>query len=100
MDVPWDITKVLPKQIRTFPEWNVAGKPKYLPFGPTQYFENTVAAHGLAAGTYTLVMRVVNPLEYKRTAKSAAPHPLRFANETQTPNGWLKLGELKKGFEG
>jgi hypothetical protein len=95
-NVPWDITKVMPQQIRVFPEWNAAGNPKYLPFGKPQYFEHTLEAHGLPPGAYTLVMRVVNPLEQKRPAKvTAPPHAFRFANETQTPNGWLKLGTIK-----
>jgi len=80
-NVPWDISRVMPKQIRVFPEWAVTGKPKYLPFGKPQYLEHTLSPHGLAAGAYTLVMRVVNPLEYKKSSKNAsAPHPLRFAN--------------------
>jgi hypothetical protein len=90
--VPWDITKVQPKQIRAFPEWGLSGKPKYVPFGKPQRFEFKTSGNGLGIGKYTLLMRVVHPLEHRKPAQP--PHPLRFANQRQTPNGWLELGEL------
>ncbi len=45
-----------------------------------------VAGHGLAAGSYTLLMGVPNPMANGR--------PLRFANSAQDQNlaGWLSLG--------
>jgi hypothetical protein len=93
--VPWDITKVQPKQIRAFPDWGLSGKPRYVPFGKPQHFEFKMSGHGLGAGKYTLLMRVVHPLEYKKRAQP--PHPLRFANQSQTPNGWLELGQFSVG---
>lgn len=49
-------------------------------------FTHRVENHGLAEGSYTLKMRVVNPLE--------GGLPLLFANEGQESNGWLTLGEI------
>lgn len=43
----------------------------------------------LPAGSYTLAIRVVNPLE--------GGLPLRFANETQQDDGWLNLGTFTQG---
>ena len=58
-----------------------------LPNTPTTWgFE--LAGHGLAAGSYTLLVGVPNPL--------AGGRPLRFANSAQDQNidGWLSLGQF------
>lgn len=60
-----------------------------LPGDPPRVWEDRIPLAGVAPGSYTLVLRVVNPL----------PNgiPLRFANETQdleTP-GWLRLGPVR-----
>ncbi len=56
-----------------------------LPSAPTTWSFD-VAGHGLAAGSYTLLMGVPNPM--------ASGRPLRFANSAQDQNldGWLSLG--------
>jgi hypothetical protein len=92
-NVPWDLRQVLPRQIHTFPDWNLPTQPKYVPFAKPRRFDFAASGHGLAEGTYTLLVRVVNPLEYRK-AQRTPPHPLRFANQTQTPNGWLELGSF------
>lgn len=92
-DTTWDLTKVMPSEIRTYPEWNVAGDPKYVPFGEPYYFDTTIAAPGLTDGYYYLVMKVVNPLE----AISAKAKKVGFANTDQDKYGWLNLGSVKIG---
>jgi hypothetical protein len=51
-------------------------------------FELSVAHPGLPKGTYTLVMRAVDPLPNGK--------PLAFANQAQgaTLPGWLTLGSI------
>ncbi|NIK70807.1 S-layer homology domain-containing protein [Paenibacillus sp. BK720] len=92
-DTAWDLTKVMPSEIRTYPEWNVAGDPKYVPFGEPYYFDTTIAAPGLNDGYYYLVMRVVNPLE----AISSKAKKVGFANTDQDKEGWLNLGPVRIG---
>ncbi|MFC5529655.1 S-layer homology domain-containing protein [Cohnella yongneupensis] len=92
-DTSWDITKVQPVQIRTYPEWNVPGDPKYVPFGEPYYFDTTVADPDLNDGYYYLVMKVVNPLE----ATSAKAKKVGFANADQDAAGWLNLGSVLIG---
>jgi Domain of unknown function (DUF4832) len=64
----WDLRKVLPDAPQT---WNF-----------------DIAGHGLPAGSYTLLVGVLNPL--------AGGRPLRFANNSQDENidGWLSLGQF------
>lgn len=57
-----------------------------LPGDAPREWEDTLDVTGLAAGTFTLAVRVPNPLSGGR--------PLRFANETQAADGWLALGEV------
>ncbi|MFD0670978.1 DUF4832 domain-containing protein [Cohnella sp. GCM10027633] len=102
----WDLRTIMPKQVRAFPEWNVPGNPTYVDFGQPQYFDATVNAAGVASGQYSLVMRVVNPLERITEASVRAkgqlpaylpwynPLPLLFANTTQGSDGWLGLGSI------
>ncbi|WP_217592023.1 S-layer homology domain-containing protein [Cohnella sp. GbtcB17] len=92
-DTTWDITKVQPAQIRTYPEWNVPGNPKYVPFGEPYYFDTTIADPALSDGYYYLVMKVVNPLE----AISSKAKRVGFANADQDKEGWLNLGTLLMG---
>jgi len=104
-DTNWDITQVQPLQIRAFPDWNVGANPTYLSYGYPLYNDTTVSTIGLS-GTYTLVMRVVNPLEgLSEAAVRAAGHiqsyqpflpakKLRFANAEQNADGWLSLGSV------
>ncbi|MFC4098422.1 S-layer homology domain-containing protein [Paenibacillus xanthanilyticus] len=92
-DTTWDITKVMPLQIRTYPEWNVPGDPEYVPFGEPYYFDASIAAPGLNDGYYYLVMKVVNPLE----AMSTKAKKVGFANADQDKDGWLNLGPVLIG---
>lgn len=92
-DTSWDMTKVMPLQIRTYPEWNVAGDPKYVTFGEPYYFDTSIATSGLNDGYYYLVMKVVNPLE----AISDKAKKVRFANTDQDKDGWLNLGPVRIG---
>lgn len=57
--------------------------------GTTKTFEHTVAAPGLAAGTYNMCIRVVNPL--------TNGNKLGFANAGQNADGWLDLGSFTVG---
>ncbi|MBM7567751.1 S-layer homology domain-containing protein [Paenibacillus sacheonensis] len=92
-DTAWDMTKVMPSQIRTYPEWNVAGDPKYVPFGEPYYFDTTIAEPGLNDGYYYVVMKVVNPL----AAISNKAKQVGFANANQDAEGWLNLGAVRIG---
>lgn len=92
-ETSWDITKVQPAQIRTYPEWNVPGNPKYVPFGEPYYFDTTINDPGLGDGYYYLVMKVVNPLE----AISNKAKQVGFANTDQDKAGWLNLGTVLMG---
>lgn len=92
-ETPWDITKVQPAQIRTYPEWSVDGNPKYVPFGEPYYFDTTINAPALSDGYYYLVMKVVNPLE----AISTKAKKVGFANTDQDKEGWLSLGTVLVG---
>ena len=80
----------MPLQIRAFPDWNVGANPTYLPYGYPQYFDTRVTTAGVNAGSYQLVMNVVNPM----SAISANAKTLRFANATQDADGWLRLGPI------
>lgn len=92
-DTSWDLTKVQPLRIRTYPEWNVPGNPAYVPFGEPYYFDTTIADPDLADGYYYLVMKVVNPLE----AISDKAKKVGFANADQDAAGWLNLGSVLIG---
>ncbi|MFD0670964.1 S-layer homology domain-containing protein [Cohnella sp. GCM10027633] len=89
----WDITKVQPVQIRTYPEWGVDGDPEYVPFGEPYYYDTTIADPDLNDGYYYLVMKVVNPLE----ETSVKAKKVRFANADQDAAGWLNLGPVLIG---
>ena len=100
----WDLRKVMPLQIRKFPDWNVGSG--YQAFGYPYYFDTTVDASGVGSGSFTVVMRVRNPLENWTEADWRArghvlpsqpyypPKMLRFANTTQGADGWLTLGSV------
>ncbi|WP_123042053.1 DUF4832 domain-containing protein [Cohnella candidum] len=102
----WDLRKILPTQIRAFPDWNVPGNPTYVNFGTPQYFDATVNAAGVTPGSYQLVMHVYNPLWKIKEADVRAkghmpsylpwnnPLPILFANQTQGADGWLGLGSI------
>lgn len=55
--------------------------------GKVKTFEYSVAKPGLAAGTYTICIKVVNPLKNGNI--------LGFANKGQNKDGWLDLGKFK-----
>ena len=90
----WDIRDIQPLAIRTFPDWKLQGDPKEIPFGSPRKLGFSFAKHGLSPGKYKLLLRVVHPLEASLAKRGGArPLPLRFANQTQRPSGWLVLGE-------
>lgn len=64
-------------------EWDLSSVPAD---GSTVFFEHTVEKPMLGGGTYTLCMKVSNPL------KGGAL--LWFANEGQAEDGWLTLGNI------
>ncbi|AXI76799.1 DUF4832 domain-containing protein [Peterkaempfera bronchialis] len=116
-DTPWDLRTVQPLKIRAFPDWNVGADPTYLDYGRPVNFGATVDTTGVPAGSYTLVMRVHNPLDAvtPQVLKSRpaaqrlsddvishyrAPYPLMFANANQRADGWLNLGSLGVGGGG
>ncbi|NSX38235.1 DUF4832 domain-containing protein [Pseudarthrobacter oxydans] len=66
--------------------WGTSWKLTAVKPGMSVQWKSPVSVSGLAPGTYTLVVRAVNPL--------ANGMPLRFANasQDQTKPGWLTLG--------
>ncbi|ROO86974.1 carbohydrate binding protein with CBM6 domain [Actinocorallia herbida] len=92
-DTSWDLRKVMPLRIRSFPDWNVGADPTYLDYGHPQYYDTSVSLSGVANGDYQWVMRVKNPLE----AVNAGAKKLRFANAAQNADGWLGLGPVTVG---
>lgn len=68
------------------PKWSLKG---LLPQAKAHVLNSTVETDTLPAGTYSLLLRVKNPLENGK--------PLRFANRDQdtTVPGWLTLGPVK-----
>jgi hypothetical protein len=69
------------------------------------YFETTLSASNVAAGSYHLVLRVRNPLlDYTESSLRPlvqndwlpylTPWPVSFANTTQGNDGWLDLGTM------
>lgn len=92
-ETTWDLTKVMPMEIRTYPEWGLLEDQKYVPFGEPYYFDTTIPDPDLNDGYYYLVMKVVNPLE----AISSKAKQVRFANTNQDPAGWLNLGPVLIG---
>ncbi|MBN1311848.1 MAG: DUF4832 domain-containing protein, partial [Anaerolineae bacterium] len=106
----WDITQVQPLQIRAFPDWNVGADPTYRSFGYPMYYDATLSASGIPSGTYTVVMRVKNPLEdiseasVRDNIQSWQPFlpakKLRFANASQNADGWLSLGSININSSG
>jgi hypothetical protein len=77
--------------------WNVDWKlSDILPSEPSvngnRLFEAELDTKGLAAGAYTVSMRVANPLEGGKS--------FRFSNASQQSDGWLNLGELAVGKGG
>jgi hypothetical protein len=91
----WDLREVQPKTIAAFPDWNLPGDPKELPFGAPRHFAFTAPSPGLTPGKYRLLLRVVSPLEFSAGKRGGSPPlPLRFANQSQLSNGWLVLGDL------
>ena len=113
----WDLRTVQPLTIRAFPDWNVGADPTYISYGWPMNFETSINASGVAAGTYTLAMRVVNPLEtvtqavlesrgpsegmqsYIPQQDYRAPAPFYFWN-TNFTGGWLNLGSVTLGGGG
>lgn len=70
-------------------KWPGAGRlTGLLPATPPRAWSETIDIAGVPAGTYTLAVRVPNPLPLGQ--------PVRFANGTQDANapGWLSLGTV------
>jgi len=107
----WDLRTVQPLTIRAFPDWNVGADPAYISYGWPMNFETSLNASGVAAGNYSLAMRVVNPLEtvtqailesrgpsegmqsYIPQQNYRPPSPFHFWN-TNFSGGWLNLGNI------
>lgn len=66
--------------------WALDGDLRTVLPGASRTWTFRVPSHGLAAGTYTLLLGIPNPM--------AGGHPLKFANATQDQHrsGWLSLG--------
>lgn len=54
--------------------------------GSNVSFEHTINNHGLAEGTYSLGIKVINPISNGKN--------LYFANASQNSDGWLELGTI------
>ena len=107
----WDLRTVQPLTIRAFPDWNVGADPTYISYGWPMNFATDIDASDVAPGTYTLAMRVVNPLEtvtqavlerrgpdeglpaYIPEDNYRPPAPFYFWN-TNFNGGWLDLGNI------
>ena len=107
----WDLRTVQPLTIRAFPDWNVGADPTYISYGWPMNFETSINTSGVAAGNYTLALRVVNPLEtvtqavlesrgpsegmqsYIPQQDYRAPAPFHFWN-TNFSGSWLNLGSI------
>ncbi|GIF69994.1 hypothetical protein Ais01nite_80290 [Asanoa ishikariensis] len=113
-DTSWDLRQVQPLRIRAFPDWNVGGDPTYLDFGRPVNFSANLSTAGVPAGSYSLVLKVRNPLETVTAdvlrARPAASRltdwiidqwrpalPLSFANANQGTDGWVNLGSMTTG---
>ncbi|TKK89243.1 DUF4832 domain-containing protein [Herbidospora galbida] len=110
-DTNWDIRTVQPLRIRAFPDWNTS---EYLDFGRPVNFSANLSTSGVPAGSYSLVLRVRNPLEaVTQTVLRNRPasvrlsdytidrwrpaYPLSFANANQGTDGWVNLGSVSTG---
>ncbi|MET7401615.1 DUF4832 domain-containing protein [Dactylosporangium sp. NPDC005572] len=110
-DTSWDLRQVQPLKIRAFPDWGVGADPTYLDYGRPVNFSATLSAAGVPAGSYSLVLKVRNPLEAVTPdvlrARPAASRltdwvidqwrprlPLSFANANQGTDGWVDLGTM------
>jgi chitodextrinase len=110
----WDLRTIQPLTIRAFPDWNVGADPTYISYGWPMNFETSINATGVTSGTYTLAMRVVNPLEtvtqailesrgpaegmqsYIPQDNYRPPSPFYFWNANFS-GGWLNLGNITVG---
>ena len=113
----WDLRTVQPLTLRAFPDWNVGADPTYIAYGWPMNFETAINTSGVAAGSYTLAMRVVNPLEtvtqailesrgpsegmpsYIPQQDYRPPSPFHFWN-TNFSGSWLNLGGITLGGGG
>ena len=113
----WDLRTVQPLTLRAFPDWNVGADPTYIAYGWPMNFATSINASGVAAGSYTLAMRVVNPLEtvtqailesrgpsegmpsYIPQQDYRPPSPFHFWN-TNFSGSWLNLGSITLGGGG
>jgi hypothetical protein len=110
-DTTWDLRQAQPLKIRAFPDWGVGADPTYLDFGRPVNFSATLSTAGVPAGSYSLVLKVRNPLETVTPdvlrARPAASRltdwvidqwrpatPLSFANANQGADGWVNLGAV------
>jgi chitodextrinase len=108
-DTSWDLRQVQPLKIRPFPDWGVGTDP--LDFGRPINYSATLSTAGVPAGSYSLVLKVRNPLEAVTPdvlrARPAASRltdwvidqwrprlPLSFANANQGTDGWVNLGPI------
>lgn len=83
----WKVLAGVLKNGRLVKSWSTGWDITRIAAGSGVDYAFAAAKPGLAPGTYTLAIRVVNPL---RTGK-----PLLFANAGQSPNGWLSLKSIK-----
>lgn len=101
----WDLRNIKPSKIRALPDWQIPGNPTYIHIADPYYFDTTVSLSGVAAGSYTLVMRVKNPLENIPVEELEdhndfswqpyyEPKKLMFGNAEQNQDGWLHLGNI------
>lgn len=101
----WDLRNIKPSRIRALPDWQIPGNPTYIDIAEPYYFDATVSLSGVSSGSYTLVMRVKNPLENIPIEDLEdhndfswqpyyAPKKLMFGNAEQNQDGWLHLGNI------
>jgi len=113
-DTAWDLRQVQPLRIRAMPDWGVGADPTYLDFGRAVNFSANLSTAGVPAGSYSLVLKVRNPLEAVTPAVLRARPPasrltdwiidqwrpalpLSFANSNQGTDGWVNLGAMAVG---
>jgi len=87
-EIDWDITTIMPKTIKTFPDWGLAEVE--IEFGGSTYFETNLDVENFSDGRYELLLRIKNPLEDRQ---SNAKY-IRFSNAEQNDK-WLHLGNIE-----
>jgi len=83
----WDVLVGAKRDGKVIKTWKTDWDITQIPAGGSKSFTLNETGHNLAAGTYTLAIKVVNPLHGGK--------PLLFSNQGQNADGWLDLGAFR-----